>query len=105
MSWLLKHRKKDNKWRIYTNISGGWITDWLTEKEIKNRLAWQAKNDSKLKAIEIAMTFPAGWADKDTYKLFATSKKIFYDWQLKALELGEEKYEAEIDRKYKELFS
>lgn len=109
MSWLLKHRKKDNKWRIYTTISEGWITHWMTEKEIKEYLAWRDSFDTKLKAIETYMTFPAGWHDKDTHKAFdfleGASKKAFYEWQLEALKLGGEKYEEEVERKYKEIVS
>ena len=107
MSWLLKHRKKDNKWRIWTTISDGWLTDWLSENEIKEYLTWRDGFDSKLKAIETYMTFPAGWHDKDSHKGFdyleGASKTPFYEWQLEALKLGEGGYEAEVEKKYKEI--
>lgn len=105
MSWLLKHRKKDGKYRIWTTISDGWITDWLSEDEIKEYLRWREYADTKLKVIEHYMTFPAGWHDKDTHKPLSLDKSKFYDWQLNALKKGAEEYEKEIDRKYEELTS
>ena len=103
MSWLLKYRKKDNKWRIWTTISDGWITDWLTENEVKQALSNEYKRDYRLQVIECYMTFPAGWHDKDTHKLLAIDKKAFYEWQMEALHSKD--YEKEIDKKYKDLLS
>lgn len=107
MSWLLKHRKKDNKYRIYTTISDGWITDWLTESEMKEHLIWEQAFRNKEKAIEIMMTFPEGWYNYDSdnnkvgYQLLTTSTKgkiAFTEWKLEALKSGN--YESEVEKKY-----
>src|SRR4051794_27764036 len=96
MGWLLKHRKKDNRWRIWTTVSDGWITDWLSESELKAELAARYEEDFKLKVIEAYMSFPNGWFDKDTHKrlLNQEGQQAYMDWNLTALR-GDQ-YEEEI---------
>jgi hypothetical protein len=104
MGWLLKHRKKDNKYRIWTTMSDGWITGWCTEDEIKAEIAFHWRLDHMRKVIEEYMNFPTGWTDKDTYKRVPSDPnkhQAFFDWWDHALHCGD--YEGEIERKYNEL--
>src|SRR5438128_792596 len=110
MGRLLKHRKKDNKWRLWTTISDGWLTDWLTEDEMKQYLAAEYEHDYKAKAIRELWTFPDGYYDTKVYikngrpisRRFNNSKAVqaFSDWQSKAFK--GDYYEA-VDKKFKEL--
>lgn len=103
MGRLLKFRNKDTKWRLWTTISDGWLTDWLTEEEMKAVLADDYKRDYKLKVIEAYWTFPHKYYDKDTHKMFNNHKAMieFGEWHLEALKSKD--YEAEVDKKYLEL--
>lgn len=72
MGWLLKTKEeegKETKYKIWTTISDGWITEeWLTKDEIIKFLFWNEFYRFMDKFIEDAMTFPNGYCDKDTHK-------------------------------------
>lgn len=101
MSLLLKHREKDNKWRVWTTISDGWLTSWLSEKEVKQYLVDQIQMESQVKAIKEFMTFPDGWTDYDSHKRLRGPIDLFYEWQSAALK--SEDYREEVQAKYLEI--
>lgn len=102
MGHLLKHREKDNKYRLWSTISDVWLTKWMTENEIKKDLATQLEYDYKVKIIERLWSFPHGYYDKDDNRMFNNwdAYRAFTRWNLKATR-GD--YYAEIDKKFKEL--
>jgi hypothetical protein len=103
MGHMLKHRAKDDKWRLYTTISEGWLTDWLTADEMKRELAEQYSSEARLKVIEAYWTFPHGYYDQATHKRLTNFPAMveFTDWHLQALK-GDDYYGA-VFSKYKEL--
>lgn len=103
MGWLLKHREKDNKWRIWTTISDGWVTDWLSEDEAKAYLSYEYRQDYKLKVIEAYWSFPHGWWDKESGKRLENREALlaYQEWHLQALKSDD--YESEVDKKFREL--
>ncbi len=72
MGWLLKTKQEEGeetKYKIWTTISDGWITEqWMTKDEIIKFLFWNKLYDFMDKFIEDAMTFPNGYHDKETHK-------------------------------------
>lgn len=72
MGWLLKTKEeegKETKYKIWTTVSEGWITEeWMTKDEIIKFLFWNKLYDFMDKFIEDSMTFPNGYYDKDTHK-------------------------------------
>lgn len=103
MGKLIKYRKRDNKWRVWTTISDGWLTNWLTDAELKEYLAEDYQHDYKLKVIEAYWTFPHGYTDKDSHKRHTDYQAVvaYTDWHLSALKSGN--YKALVDEKYTEL--
>ncbi len=91
MGRLLKHREKDNKWRLWTTISDGWLTDWLTEEEMKEYIVFEYEMDHKLRVIDLCMKFPDGYYDTTMHikdgrprqKRFRNTDgiKAFGEWQ------------------------
>lgn len=71
MGWLLKTKEENEvtKYKIWTTISDGWITEeWMTRDEIIKFLFWNKFYDFMDKFIEESITFPNGYYDKDTHK-------------------------------------
>lgn len=103
MSQMLQHREKDDKWRLYTTISEGWLTGWLTADNMKRVLEDQYQIDYRLKVIEAHWTFPHGYYDRSTQKRLTNFPAVvaFTDWHLKALRSKD--YESELNKKYQEL--
>src|SRR5437870_5050820 len=103
MGRLLKHRSKDEKWRLWSTISDGWLTDWLTEAEMKQYLVTELEYDYKVKVIERLWSFPHGYYDKDENNMFDNRKAYiaFTEWHLEATRSDD--YYAEVDKKLKEL--
>jgi predicted DNA-binding ArsR family transcriptional regulator len=103
MGNLLQHRKSDDKWRLYTTISEGWVTSWVNAASMKETIASYIEYEQKLKLIEFYWTFPHGYYNKITQKRFTNFPAVeaYTEWHLKALRSGD--YELEVDRKYKEL--
>lgn len=68
MGWKVKTKtEKDiTKYRIWTTISDGWITDWSTKEEITKFFFWHHFHKMMDGFLEDAMTFPNGYHDKDT---------------------------------------
>lgn len=103
MGLQLKHREKDDKWRAWTTISDGWLTNWLTEDQMKVYLVSRREHQHKLDAIEVVMGFPHGYSDKDDgLRILNGPVSDFYDWHGEALK-DYDTYEDEVDRKYEEL--
>ena len=71
MSWLLK-RNKQGKYAIWTTISDGWVTNpkWLTKEEAIEFIANVKRERLEQEIKELEDTFPYGWFDKDTHKMF-----------------------------------
>jgi len=81
MSWLIKHRKKDDKYRLWTTISDGWITDWLTRDEMIKVVSFDYKEALKDKVRKLQLTFPNGWHDKDSHARINDERyKTEADW-------------------------
>ncbi len=71
MGWTVKTKteKGITKYKIWTTISDGWITEkWLTKDEITKFFFWKRLRDFRDKLLEDAMTFPNDYYDKDTGK-------------------------------------
>lgn len=105
MGWQLKHREKDNKYRLWTTISDVWMTDWLTEDEIKEGIAEEYLYNYKEKVVKLYMTFPDHFVKRDNglhYTMFNNREgsQAYYDWQTEAFK-GD--YWTELDRKFSEL--
>jgi len=85
MGWLLKTKEeegKETKYKIWTTISDGWITEeWLTKDEIIKFLFWNEFYRFMDKFIEDAMTFPNGYHDKETHKRNWDDKLQEEHWQ------------------------
>lgn len=103
MSHVLKHRVKDDKWRLWTTISDGWLTEWLTADDMKHELAEQYQTDYRVKVIEAFWTFPHGYYDKDTRSRHTNyaALEAFTEWHLAALRSDD--YYAALDSKFTEL--
>lgn len=111
MSHLLKHREKDNKWRMWSTISDQWITDWLTEDEVRRALVTALEYHYKVEVIERIWSFPHGYYEKDISfkdgrpfnKSFNNWEgyKAFTKWDLEATRSDD--YYAAVDKKFKEL--
>lgn len=103
MGRMLQHRAKDNKWRLWTTISDGWITEWLTENEMKRQIADDYRQDYKIQIIEAYWTFPHGYYDKGLSKMMTNFPAVheFTQWHLEALE--SEDYYAKVDEKFNEV--
>jgi hypothetical protein len=68
MGWLLKIKetKSGTKYKIWTTMSDGWITeDWLTRDEMVKFLFWYKFRNFVEDFVKTSMTFPDGWAKKD----------------------------------------
>ena len=87
MSILVKLRKKDNKFRIWTTVSDGWLTDWVTKEEAIKYLQFRVKRDAKWKCDEIAAEFPHSW--------YGTDGKFITD------EEGRERYQKVLESRVK----
>ena len=97
MSWLLKHRKKDDKYRIWTIISDGWITDWLVRDEIIEAIRGQYFSDYKKDFDKLKKTFPNNWYEKDTHKIITDNRYMsIADWH-------KEQYEKLTGKKLSQL--
>lgn len=60
MGWLLYHRKKDDKYRIYSTVVDGYVTKWDTKENIKD--FWiKSKIESAKEQVEAYMN----WIDKE----------------------------------------
>lgn len=84
MGWLLKTKEEGNetKYKIWTTISDGWITEqWMTRDEIIKFLFWNKFYDMIDEFIKDAMTFPNGYHDKDTRKRYWDDKLQKKHWQ------------------------
>lgn len=103
MGRMLQYREKDKKWRLWTTISDGWLTEWLTEQEMKEELAYDFQTDYKLRVIESYMTFPHGYFDKKTQKRLTDFDKVqaFTEWHLKVLKMDD--YYEQVDAKFLEV--
>lgn len=104
MGWMLKQNKKTKKWRVWTTVSDGWLTPWITEPEVKEFVQHKYRRDYRLKLIELWWTFPHEWSDKDTRQIFfhPEAKEDFLKWNLKIIK-NAETYDEEIEKKMKEL--
>lgn len=103
MSLQLKHREKDNMWRAWTTMSDAWLTDWMSESEMKAYLVWRRERRYKLDVIEIIMSFPHGYSKKDdSLRAFRGPITDFYDWHTEILN-DHSTYDDKIDQKYNEL--
>ncbi len=72
MSWTIKIKteKEVTKYRIWTTVSDGWITEWLTREEMVKFHFWNQFKKFMDSFIEDAMTFPNNYYDKDTEKRY-----------------------------------
>lgn len=104
MSNLLKYRSKDGKWRLWSSISDAWLTDWLTEDEMKQEIAAEHVLRYKLSVIEALWTFPYGYYEKDTHKRLHNADdahKAFLDWLSKASQSDD--YCEQVNKKFDEM--
>lgn len=71
MSWLLKKRK-DGKFAWWTTIADGWMTTpkWLPRDEMVDLIIALKTQHFNEEMKELRKTFPKGWFDKDTHKMF-----------------------------------
>lgn len=65
MSWQVKHRKKDDKYRLWTTISDGWLTNWLSRDEMIEAISGEYQEEVSEKVEKLRLTFPNGWTDTE----------------------------------------
>ena len=72
MGWSVKVKEEKGvtKYRIWTSICDGWITEWLTKEEIAKFFFWNHFHTFMENFLKDAITFPDGFHDKDTGKRF-----------------------------------
>jgi hypothetical protein len=104
MGLQLQHRDKDNKWRAWTTISDGWLTGWITESEMKLYMVERAEQRFKLEAIEVMMSFPNGYGNKDGkfMSVFTGPVMDYHNWHNQVLK-DYETYDEKVEAKYNEL--
>lgn len=98
---------KGKKYRVWTGVSDGWLTGWLTKDEMKSYIAHEARIEYKKKLVEDLWLFPYHWQTKDRKVLFcsAEDREAHFDWQMDVLneERDWKKYERILDDKIEEL--
>jgi len=99
----LLSRNAKGQWRLWTTISDGWLTDWISEKDMKAQLVWDYDLDYRIKTIQLLWTFPHGYYDKKTHKILSNHDALiaFNEWHLQALK--SDNYEDQLNAKYEEL--
>ncbi len=69
MGVLIKHRKKDDKYRLWTTISDGWLTNWLTKWGMIRHLQHRVREQAERECEEIAARFPDGYWDTNMKRI------------------------------------
>lgn len=78
MSVLIQHRKKDNKYRAWTTIADGWLTDWLSEKGMIKYLQSRIMDRATEECENLAVEFPNGYHNKDHVRYWDDKKAENY---------------------------
>ena len=63
MGILVKHRKKDDKYRLWTTIADGWLSNWLTKQGVIRFLQDKVRRHAEDECEEIVARFPDGYWD------------------------------------------
>lgn len=76
MGWLvsIKETEEGKKYRLWTTISDGWLTEWSTKDEIIKFLFWNKFRDLMEGVLKDGMDFPNGWYDKKTHNRISSEK-------------------------------
>lgn len=61
MAWIIDVSKNLKKYRIYSTVADGFITDWMTKKQIKE----YHKKVTLKRMDEDYKHFPRGWMGMD----------------------------------------
>lgn len=74
MRWI-KHRKKDDMYRVWSTVVDNWLTDWETKEYIIRWFARDMRRKVNREIKEMKKTFPAGFGNKDKpYSIFPYNK-------------------------------
>lgn len=65
MGILVKHRKKDDKYRLWTTVADGWLTNWMSKHRTIQYLQQRVRERAESECEEIAVRFPDGYCDKN----------------------------------------
>jgi hypothetical protein len=102
MGWLvsIKETPKGTKYRLWTTISDGWLTEWSTKDEIIKFLFWNKFRKLMEGVLEDAMDFPNGWYDKkNTRRIFDENNNTFHEFMFKGLKVkGKSSDEVLLDK-------
>jgi len=104
MSWSIQHRKKDDKYRLYSSICNEWLTDWVSRNDILVFIHYRKIIEFQQEMIKLFMTFPHGYEKKnsDCLKIHINTDgmKLYHEFMCN---LDCECPDEEISKKYKEL--
>lgn len=65
MAVLISINKSKKKYRLWTTVADGWLTDWITREEAVKELQQRAKDRCKEECKKIANEFPLYYSDKN----------------------------------------
>lgn len=107
MGWQVAYRERDKKYRLWTTISDGWLTDWGTKQEIQRYIADAMLLEHKKQVIKMCLGFPDLWPSKDSlcYIKDEVAHDRYADWLKILNEATEETYVDLIESKYNEVMS
>jgi len=68
MAVLISTNKTKKKYRLYSTIADGWLTEWISKEEAIKELQSRAKNRCREECEKIAQKFPIGYYKKEDSK-------------------------------------
>lgn len=87
MSWTFQKKTVNGKdlYRIYTTVSDGWLTDWLTRNEVLRFMYQDRLRDFKVGIIEMCQNFPDMRIIKGTHQVFVDNagRDVLAAWRKK----------------------
>jgi hypothetical protein len=103
MGWRVGYREKDKKYRLWTTISDGWLTDWSTKKDIQGYIAEEYLWEYKKKVVEMYCRFPHHWPSKEGVRpmIDEDASKRYGDW-LGELSNAGDRYDEVLDKRFNE---
>lgn len=106
MGWLvsIKETEEGKKYRLWTTISDGWLTEWSTKDEIIKFLFWQKFIKFMEGVLEDGMDFPNGWYDKkNTRRIFDENNNTFHEFMYKGLKVKGKSRDEVLVEKFSEI--
>ncbi|WP_407107264.1 hypothetical protein [Rhodococcus aetherivorans] len=102
MGRMYKQRKSDGKWRVWSTNTDSWITDWITEDDVKRFIFAGKTYDYEIDVIQRLWCFPNGLYDRDSHRSLSGPINEFHDWYSSVLD-DADAYEDKVHAKFVEL--